>query len=200
MWKSLINIVLSEIGTMKLVVHKEEPETERTLPLLVGHWDKALKAPVVGCSTQYFLYVNFIVAEKSKQGFHRFSIMSCQSPTKHDIMMILPKDKVDIITKTVYVSPLHTLMILYLYYFSQSRYRSFLDTLYMCKVWKLSNEYLLHDIHFKLLVFLNFVYNPWGASPSGSTPSTFDIVMHNFIISYRAGFNLSLLKRAKNYL
>ena len=42
--------------------------------------------------------------------------------------------------------------------------------------------------------------SPTGASPTGSTPTTIYILMHNFIISYRAGFNLSLLKRAKNYL
>ena len=36
-----------------------------------------------------------------------------------------------------------------------------------------------------------------GASSTGSTPTTIYILMHNFIISYRAGFNLSLLKRAK---
>ena len=33
---------------------------------------------------------------------------------------------------------------------------------YMCKVWKLSDEFFLQDIHFKVLVFLNFVYNPMG--------------------------------------
>ena len=54
----------------------------------------------------------------------------------------------------------------------------------------------------KVLVFLNFVYNPMGASSTGasstgSTPTTIYILMHNFIISYRAGFNLLLLKRAK---
>ena len=36
-----------------------------------------------------------------------------------------------------------------------------------------------------------------GASATGSTPTTIYILMHNFIISYRAGFGLSLLKRAK---
>ena len=70
----------------------------------------------------------------------------------------------------------------------------------MCKIWKLSNMQFLHDIQFKILVFLNFVYNPMGALPTGSTPTTIYILMHNFIISYRAGFNLSLLKRAKTYL
>ena len=42
--------------------------------------------------------------------------------------------------------------------------------------------------------------SPTGASPTGSTPTTIYILMHNFIISYRAGFNLSLslLKRKKN--
>ena len=38
---------------------------------------------------------------------------------------------------------------------------------------------------------------PTGASPTGSTPTTIYILMHNFIISYRAGFNLSLLKEQK---
>ena len=78
---------------------------------------------------------------------------------------------------------------------------------YMCKVWKLSNELSIFCITFisKVLVFLNFVYNPMGASPTGasptgSTPTTIYILIHNFIISYRAGFNLSLLKRAINYL
>ena len=57
----------------------------------------------------------------------------------------------------------------------------------------------------KVLVFLNFVYNPLGgsptggASPTGSTPTTIYILMHNFIISIRAGFNLSLIKRAQKY-
>ena len=49
----------------------------------------------------------------------------------------------------------------------------------------------------KVLVFLNFVYNLMGASSTGSVPTTIYILMHNFIILYRAGFNLSLLKRAK---
>ena len=42
--------------------------------------------------------------------------------------------------------------------------------------------------------------SPTGASPTGSTPTTIYILMHNFIISYRAGFNLSLLKKSENYL
>ena len=49
----------------------------------------------------------------------------------------------------------------------------------------------------KVLVFINFVYNPMGASTTGSTPTTIYILMHNFIVSYCAGFDLSLLKRAK---
>ena len=49
----------------------------------------------------------------------------------------------------------------------------------------------------KVPVFLNFVYSPMGASSTGSTPTTIYILMHNFIISYRAGFDLSLSKRAK---
>ena len=50
---------------------------------------------------------------KSKYGFHRFSILLCHSLTKRDIVMILSKHEVDIITKTVYVSSLHTVLILY---------------------------------------------------------------------------------------
>ena len=42
-----------------------------------------------------------------------------------------------------------------------------------------------------------FVYKSMGASSTGSTPTTIYILMHNFIISYHADFNLSLLKRAK---
>ena len=51
----------------------------------------------------------------------------------------------------------------------------------------------------KVLVFLDFVYNPMGASSTGSTPTTIYILMCNFIISHRTGFDLSL-KRAKYYL
>ena len=70
---------------------------------------------------------------------------------------------------------------------------------------KLSNEKFWHDIHFKSSSFPEFCVqsmgaSPTGASPIGSTPTTIYILMHNFIISYREGFNLSLLKRAKNYL
>ena len=39
--------------------------------------------------------------------------------------------------------------------------------------------------------------SPTGASPTGSTPTTIYILMYNFIISYRAGFSLSLLKKSK---
>ena len=39
--------------------------------------------------------------------------------------------------------------------------------------------------------------SPAGASPTGSTSTTIYILMHNFIISYRAGFILSLLKKSK---
>ena len=52
----------------------------------------------------------------------------------------------------------------------------------------------------KASVFLNFVYSPMGASSTGSTPTPLYFLMHNFIISYCAGFNLSILKRVKNYL
>ena len=50
----------------------------------------------------------------------------------------------------------------------------------------------------KILIFLNFVYNSVGASLVGST--TFYILMHNFIISKHAGFELSILKWAKLYV
>ena len=46
--------------------------------------------------------------------------------------------------------------------------------------WKLSNVQFLHDIHFKSS---SFMYNPMGASSTGSTPTTLYILMHNFIIS-----------------
>ena len=39
-----------------------------------------------------------------------------------------------------------------------------------------------------------------GALSAGSTPTPLYILMHNLIISYRAGYNLSILKREKNYL
>ena len=73
---------------------------------------------------------------------------------------------------------------------------------YMCKVWKLSNEYFCMTSISNVLVFLSFVYNPMSTSPTsasstGSTTTTIYILMHNFNISYRAGFNPSLLKRAK---
>ena len=66
------------------------------------------------------------------------------------------------------------------------------------------NKFCMTSIS-KDLVFLNFVYNhtgasSTGASSTGSTLTTIYILMHNFIISYRAGFNLLLSKRAKNYL
>ena len=67
---------------------------------------------------------------------------------------------------------------------------------YMCKAWKLSNAYFLHDIHFKSSSFPQLCA-PTGASLTGSTPTAVYILMHNFIISYRAGFNLSLLKKSK---
>ena len=48
----------------------------------------------------------------------------------------------------------------------------------------------------RLSIFHFFVYKPMGASSTGasstgSTPTTIYILMRNFIISYRAGFNLS---------
>ena len=54
----------------------------------------------------------------------------------------------------------------------------------------------------RLSIFHFFVYKSMGASSTGasstgSTPITIYILMHNFVISYRAGFNFSLLKRAK---
>ena len=45
-------------------------------------------------------------------------------------MMILSKHEEDIITKTMQVLLLHTALILYFYYVSQTHFRSFLDTLY----------------------------------------------------------------------
>ena len=66
---------------------------------------------------------------KSKQGFHWFSIMLWHSSMKRDITMILSKHKVDTFTKTMQVLSLHRVLILNLYHFSQTRYRSFLDTL-----------------------------------------------------------------------
>ena len=52
----------------------------------------------------------------------------------------------------------------------------------------------------KVLVVLNFVYNAMGASPTGSTPATIYSLMHNFIISYRAGFNFLLLKKKQKII
>ena len=76
---------------------------------------------------------------------------------------------------------------------------------YMCKVWKLSNNYFLHDIHFKCSSFPQFCVQSYGHLIHRRLihrlhPTIIYIFMHNFIISYRAGFNLSLLKRAQNYL
>ena len=48
-------------------------------------------------------------------------------------------------------------------------------TFYMVTLQRLSN------FHF-------FVYKSMGASSTGSTPTTIYILMHNFIISYHAGF------------
>ena len=67
----------------------------------------------------------------------------------------------------------------------------------MCKLWKLSNEYFLHDINFKSSSFPQFCVQSYGRFLHRLHPTTIYILMHNFIISYRAGFNLSLLKRAK---
>ena len=58
------------------------------------------------------------------------------------------------------------------------------------------------DTAISSLVFLNFVYNHMGisstgTSSTGSTPTTIYILMHNSIMSYRAGFNLSLLNKCK---
>ena len=107
------HVIPSEIGIRRFVVPKEEAETEQTLPLLVGHWGKTPTAPVVGMlyPTLYCTLI-FITAKKIKT-YHRFLIMSCHSSTKSDIMMISSKHKLDIITKTVYVSLLHSVLILY---------------------------------------------------------------------------------------
>ena len=40
----------------------------------------------------------------------------------------------------------------------------------------------------KVLVFLNFVYNPIGAACTGSTPNTLYNLMHNFFVSQHAVF------------
>ena len=68
---------------------------------------------------------------------------------------------------------------------------------YVCKIWKLSNEYFLHDIHFKSSSFPQFCVQSYGRLTHRLHPTTIYILMHNFIISYRAGFNLSLSKRTK---
>ena len=67
----------------------------------------------------------------------------------------------------------------------------------------------MHDIHFKSSSFPQFCVQSYGrfthrrfTPPAPPLPQfTFSpIFMLNFIISYRAGFNVLLLKRAKNYL
>ena len=102
---------LSEIDIRKLVVPKEGAETEGTLPCSS---EIPITAPVVG-----ILYPTFKVrplydgGENQNKVFHQFSIMSCHSSSKCGIMMILSKNEVDVVTKKVQVSTLHTVLILY---------------------------------------------------------------------------------------
>ena len=63
----------------------------------------------------------------------------------------------------------------------------------------------LHGDTSNIANFSLFVYKYMGASSTGDpstgyTPTTLYILMHNFIISKRVGFNLLILKRANNYL
>ena len=51
---------------------------------------------------------------------------------------------------------------------------------------------------FHLFVYKSMGASSTGASSKGSTPTTIYNLMHNFIISYRVSFNLSLLKKGKN--
>ena len=91
MWKSLINMVLSKIGIRKLVVPKEEPEMERTLPLLVRHWGETLTAPDVGMlHIGHFKCVNFIVAEKIKTGISlifNYVVPQLKEAWHHDVII-----------------------------------------------------------------------------------------------------------------
>ena len=96
MWKSLINMVLVEIDMRKLRAKNSTNIaaarwTLRQNPNSSSHWDAIPDTLCLLILSQW---------TKSKQRFHRFSIMSCHSSTKGDIMMILSKHKEDIITKT----------------------------------------------------------------------------------------------------
>ena len=107
-------MVMSEIDIRKVVFPKESSETERTLPLSIGHWAQTITAPVV--RVLYHTLLSALISSqprKWKQRFHWFSIMSWHSSTKRDIMMILSTYKVDIITKTMQVLSLPIVLILY---------------------------------------------------------------------------------------
>ena len=75
--------------------------------------------------------------------------------------------------------------------------------IFICVQFGFSSTYTFWVVkHQSNTIFNYFVCNsmgslPTGASPTGSSTTTIYILMHNFIISYRADFNLSLLKRAK---
>ena len=49
----------------------------------------------------------------------------------------------------------------------------------------------------RLPIFHYFVYKSMGASSIGCNPTTLYILMHNFIISKRVGFNRLILKERK---
>ena len=88
---------------------QKKQETKRTLLLFVRHL-----APVIGMPyTSHFKCVNLITAEKMKTWISSIFKMSWHSSAKHDIMMILSKHEVDVITKTMQVVSLHKVLILY---------------------------------------------------------------------------------------
>ena len=84
-----------------------------------------------GCCIPHNLSVLIWSRQKrSKQRFHRFFnyvVAELNEAWHHND---ITKHKVDIITKTIQVSSLHAVLVLYFWYFSQTRYKSFLDTLY----------------------------------------------------------------------
>ena len=68
---------------------------------------------------------------------------------------------------------------------------------YVCKIWKLSNEYFLHDIHFKSSIFPQFCVQSYRRLTHRLHPTTIYSLMHNFyyFVSYR--FQSFVIKKSK---
>ena len=99
-WKSLTNMVLSDIGIRSLVVPKKNQRQSKHCPVRRTLRQNHMLS---WCCKQHLKCVNLSKQGKLKQGFHRFSIMMCHSLTKRNIIVILSKHKVNIITKTMQV-------------------------------------------------------------------------------------------------